>query len=467
MLSLDLPETGTSKRDPSRREFLVAGGLPFIGLQLSGLLKAQSAEVTSQSTKLGSPTFGKAKSCIIVLLKGGPSHIDTFDMKPDAPSEIRGEFRPISTNASGIQVCEHLPRLAKNADKFALLRSMRLRGDATHGTGAYEVTTGHRYPRPGESVYSPTDFPHYGSVVSAVDGGQSVMPFAMLPSYFIVNGDLRGGQNAGMLGARHDPFVPGGGPGGPTWKLMQSTFAPQIEVPRLRHRGKLLSALDAKFSEHLKSPVFAEMDGFNQRAFSLLEKGTVRKALDIETEPQKNLERYGKNDLGESSLLARRLVEAGVRLVQVNCMSTILDSSHSWDTHYNNFTTLKERLLPKMDSAVASLLEDLAATGLLDSTLVVVLGEFGRSPRVNAQAGRDHWPACFSALLAGAGIPGGRVVGASDRYGASPIDCPVSTGQLAATIYHALGIDPGLSVQTWQGRPFWITEDSPVMEMWG
>jgi uncharacterized protein (DUF1501 family) len=239
-----------------------------------------------------------------------------------------------------------------------------------------------------------------------------------------------------------------------------------VEATRLTDRTKLLSAFDSSFRALDRDASVASFGAFRQKALSILEKGTTRRAFDLSQEPAASRDRYGRNLLGQSVLLARRLVEAGVGLVHVNCMSSVLDPDHNWDTHKNNFRTQKDVLLPRMDAAVASLLEDLASSGRLDETLVLVLGEFGRTPRINENAGRDHWPNCFSVVAAGAGIPGGHAVGTSDDHAAYPTDRAVTPGDLAATLYHALGMDPTLELKSQDGRPFKIAEGEPVLDLW-
>jgi len=278
----------------------------------------------------------------------------------------------------------------------------------------------------------------------------------------VVNGELRGGQNAGLLGPRHDPYVPGGDLRRPERQGPDVAFRSRVEIPRLTDRAKLLDALDRRLRALDSDPELAAADAYRRKGLSILERGTLGGAFDLAAEPESARARYGPGLLGQSTLLARRLLEAGVRLVQVNCMSTVLDPERNWDTHKNNFATLRDVLLPQMDRAAGSLLEDLAASGLLEETLVLVMGEFGRTPRINENAGRDHWPAAFTVLLAGAGIPGGRVFGATDAHGAAPTTAPVLPGQLAATIYHALGIDPGQEIRTFEGRPYRLAEGDPV-----
>ena len=454
----------------NRRDALRAGGIGLTGLTLPDLLRADSLRPAAVR-QLGSG-FGQAKSCVILFLKGGPSHLDTFDMKPEAPSEVRGEFQPIDTTAPGVQVCEHLPLLALQADKFAVIRSMELRGDAVHSTAAYEVTTGHRFPRIGEAVMQRQDHPHFGSSVAAAGGrGLSAPPYVMVPDSFVVNGEYRGGQNAGRLGARFDPLIPGGDPNHPSFRPRNLGLELLVDPERLQRRSALLDVVNARASIVDDSAARSVLDQNYATAMTILQSSRTRQAFEVAAEPDSIRDLYGRNFFGQSVLLARRLVEAGVRLVHVNCMSTIVDGNFSWDTHFNNFETLKNILLPRTDQAIAAFLQDLDQRGLLSETLVIVVGEFGRTPRISPytdkKPGRDHWPYCFSAMLAGAGVSGGRYYGSSNRLGAFPADNPVNPAHLGATIFHALGIAPDLMVHTLDGGNYPIAEEHPIVELWG
>jgi hypothetical protein len=445
----------------SRRQALLGlGSLGFFGLSLADLLRTRT-DAASPARHKG---FGRARSCIVVLLKGGPSHLDMVDMKPEAPAEVRGPFRPIETNVAGIQVSEHLPLLARQIDKLTIVRTVS-HGDGVHSTAAYQMTTGRPFPRPGESVSTRDDAPHWGAVAAAEGGAEAAAaPYVLVPDYLVVNGELRGGQNAGLLGSRYDPLVPGGGAGPGQLRLAQLGLAPNVPAARMSERARLLAAIEA--APHPAAEGAEVVEIYRQKALSLLRSEATRRALAVESQPQVVREHYGRCQFGESVLTARRLIEAGVRLVHVNCMSSVVELTRNWDTHKDNFNTLKNVLLPRTDRALAALLADLSASGLLDETLVVVMGEFGRTPRINPDAGRDHWPPAGFALLAGAGIAAGRTYGATDRHGAYPADSPVSPAQLAATVFHALGIDPRLELTTWSGRPYRICDVEPVLELW-
>jgi hypothetical protein len=466
MLPDSLSHRGSLVR-ASRRELLRVGGLSLLGLSLPELLRGQAR--ASERPGRYPASFGKAKSCIVIFLKGGPSQLDTFDMKPDAPVEIRGEFRPIPTNVPQMQVCELLPLLARKADKFTIARTV-CHADNNHASAAYEMTTGNAYPRPtnlsGKSTRD--DHPHFGSAVAAVETARCpVPPFAMVPQYLVVNGEFRSGQNAGFLGSRFDPLVPGGDPSRSDFKPVDLGLGTSLVPEQLRNRRLLLDSVNNHFRRLEQDAAFQAADSNYRKAFSLLESGLTSQALDIRRESASIRENYGRNFFGQSLLLARRLIEAGVRLVHVNCMSSIFGGLENWDTHKDNFRLLKQPLLPRADRGVAALLEDLSVRGLLSETLVVVTGEFGRTPHINDGAGRDHWASAFSVLLAGAGIPGGRYYGTTDKHGAYPIDKPVRSGQLAATIFHALGIDSSLRVPTQLGRPWQLSTETPVLDLFG
>jgi uncharacterized protein (DUF1501 family) len=448
----------------NRRGLLQFGGLGFFGLTLPALLTGR-ASAASGSQRL--PGFGKARSAILIFLKGGPSQLDTFDMKPDAPANIRGEFRPIATAVPGLQIGEHLPCLSRQAKHFTLVRSLTHR-DNNHASAAYEMTTGHAYPRSANlsGVSTREDHPHIGSTVAALEvRRRPVPPFAMVPQFLVVNGEFRSGQNAGFLGSRFDPLVPGGDPNSRDFRPLDLGFVSPVGRERLSSRRRLLEAVDAR-PRHAESDESRAWDGYHEQALAITEAGRTQRALDIHAEPDRVRQRYGRNFFGQSVLLGRRLLEAGVRLVQVNCMSSIFGGEVNWDTHKNNFTMLKDVLLPRMDQGVAALLDDLSASGQLEETLVVVTGEFGRTPKINAGAGRDHWATAFSVLLAGGGLPAGAIFGATDRNGAEVADRPVTSGQLAATVFHALGIAPATQIANVQGRPWRICDEEPVDSLW-
>jgi hypothetical protein len=454
-------------RGLSRRDWLRAGSLGLFGLNLPSLL---SARVQASPPAGRDPSRGKAKSCLIVFLNGGASHHDTFDMKPDAPAEIRGEFKPIDSNVPGIRVCEHLPRVARVMDRCTVVRSLSHR-DSNHPSGVYWMVTGHPYHKgigSGLSEHvSREDHPHIGSALTAVEGkrDRAAPAFATVPDYIAVNGPIRAGQHGGFLGSKYDPLVPRGNPDSPDFAPWDLGLVPAVGPDRLQGRRSLLAGVNRQLAYLERHARARSLDNLYEKAYGVLASGITQRAFDMGQEPAKVRERYGRNLFGQSVLLGRRLVEAGVRLVHVNWIRIL---EQGWDTHNDNFNALKNKLLPPMDQAFSALIEDMSGSGLLQETLVILMGEFGRSPKITAaNAGREHWPDVFTILLAGAGIPGGRLYGSSDKNGAYPLDHPIGPGELAATIFHALGVDPASQVQTMFERPWQICDDKPVLNLWG
>jgi hypothetical protein len=447
----------------TRREVLRVGGLGFTGLALSDWLHRRSAASEPRHTTPRPGGFGSAKSCILLYNYGGPSHLETFDLKPEAPVEIRGEFQPIATRVPGIAISEHLPRLAALASRYALVRSVN-HIDNDHAVGTYLALTGYPHPRSRplgiEPPASPQDMPSLGSVVSKLrPADRSVFSYVTL-------GDLRHlgnhdsmGQNAGCLGRPYDPFtVPFVRPINGVLDMNGVTSVlTNVDRTQLADRSRLLDQMAQAGPLLETTPCTRSLDGFTRRAFELLASQASRDAFNLAAEPQPVLEAYGPSPFGRSCLLARRLIEAGVPLVTVYSAG-----NRDWDTHGQNFRTLKDTLLPPTDRAVASLLEDLAQRALLDETLVVWMGDMGRTPHINRDAGRDHWSFCYSILLAGGGIRGGQVYGASDRHAAYPSTSPVHPADVAATIYHCLGIDPRAHFTDQQGRPLVASTGSVV-----
>jgi hypothetical protein len=465
MLSINGP-VGHTCQGLTRRELLRAGGLGLFGLSLPDLLANQAQARTARTDRL--PHFGRAKSCLIIFLSGGASHHDTFDMKPDAPAEIRGEFRPITTNVPGIHVCEHLPQLSRRMEKLSVVRSVAHR-DTNHPSGCYWMFTGHEYPRASglSENLSREDHPHIGSALTAVTDrrNQAVPVFVTVPDYIAVNGPIRAGQHAGFMGSRYDPLVPRGNPNSDDYCPWDLGLVPTVSSQRLQERRRLLDAVNGQLRQLDHLAASRSLSNFYTRAYDVLSSGATQRAFEIGTEPARVREQYGRNLFGQSILLGRRLVEAGVRLVQVNWIR-ILEAG--WDTHSDNFNSLKDKLLPPTDQAVSALLDDMSTRGLLEDTLVIVMGEFGRSPQITASnAGREHWPFVFTILMAGAGIPGGRLYGASDRIGAYPTQQRITPGELAATVFHALGVDSASRVTTMLERPWQICEHQPVLDLWG
>jgi uncharacterized protein (DUF1501 family) len=413
----------------SRRDFLRAGslGAGAVGLSLADLAR-------------GGRAAGDV-NCILLFLVGAPGQLDTWDLKPSAPSGVRGPFKPIATNVSGVQVCEHFPRMAKLADRYAILRSV-------HHDAAPIHETGHQLMQTGRLARGGVEYPHYGSVVSHLRGPRpgGLPPFVVLPAAIGNTGvSVSHGQTAGFLGARHEPLVVEGDPA----------------------RTSLFAAVDRAHRAHDRS---AGPDGGEGRALDRLFAPAAKKAFDLEEEKSDLRARYGHNTFGQSCLLARRLVEGGVRLVTVNMFDTVFNEI-TWDCHADGgslSTTLDDyrtTLCPMFDAAYATLLDDLHQRGLLASTLVVAMGEFGRTPLLNPRGGRDHWPGCWSVLFAGVGVKGGQVVGSSDRTAAEPKDRPTTPAEVAATVYRALGIDRATTVPGPDGKPLPLCDATPVGEL--
>ena len=447
---------------PSRREVIRVGGLGVFGLGLSDLLAAQANSVTPQPHREKSQ--GRAKACILLFMWGGPSQLDTWDLKPDAPAEVRGEFRPIATRVLGVQVSEHFPSLARLADRYAIIRSLT-HDDPAHLSSVHHLLTGHHAPKVKSDAEPPSrrDSPAVGSALARLrPTGLSLPQFVTMPwivSHPAAPGGKAPGQNAGWLGSAYDPFVLTADPAAPNFAVPQLARPAELSPERLEARRGLLASLGARTTA---------AEGFSdslQSALDLLTSDAARRAFDLSREPVSLRDRYGRHTHGQCLLLARRLIEAGVRLV---CVNWHQDGQNFWDTHQNNFSSLKRRLMPPTDQGFSALLEDLAQRGLLDETLVVWVGEFGRSPRINWQnAGREHHPGCYSAVLAGGGVRGGQVHGRSDRLAAFPAADPVSPADLTATIYHALGIASDSTLRDREGRPSALTEGRPVSALFG
>jgi hypothetical protein len=450
-----------------RREVLRIGGLGFTGLAWSDWLRSQA---TAAPIKPAGPTrsksFGKAKACILIYNYGGPSHLDTLDLKPTAPVEIRGEFQPIATSVAGTSIGEHLPLLAALANRYSIIRSAGHR-DNDHAIGAYLALTGYSHPKNAilgiEPPATTQDLPCMGSIISKLRSADASM-FS-----YVTLGDLKHlgnndsmGQMAGCLGKAYDPFtVPFVRPanGNLDLRLVASVLG-ESDGDRLDRRRQFLQQISrAAPTLEITFDVRA-VDGYTQKAFELLSSQASRDAFDLSKEPAAVQEAYGPTSFAKSCLLARRLVEAGVPMVTLNSVG-----NRDWDTHGNNFKELKENLLPVADRGVSALLTDLDNRGLLDETLVVWMGEMGRTPLINKGAGRDHWSFCYSLIMAGGGIRGGQVHGTSDRSAAYPSANPTSPADIAATIYHCLGIDHLAHVLDQQGRPLVIGAGEPIQPL--
>src|SRR5579862_1124331 len=426
----------------SRRDFIRVGGLSALGLTLPGLLRANAA---------GAPNGGQAApkkdiACILLWMGGGPSHIDTFDPKPDAPIDIKGAFGAIPTNVSGIQLSEHLPKLAKQMDKFSIIRSVTS-PDGTHETATHYLLTG--YP------FSPAiEYPGYGSVVAREKGFKND-----LPPYAMFGGMPNNHGGGGYMGAVYNPFQINGDPNDANFSVQDVAPPNGVDVVRMDRRRLLRDALDDwQRDKETASKAALTMDEFYQRAYSLVTSPVAKKAFNLKEEPDKVRDNYGRNTFGQSCLLARRLVEAGVRCVAINY--------GGWDTQTDNFNALKGNLLPPLDTGYAALLDDLHGRGLLDTTMVVWMGEFGRTPHINSAAGRDHWPGAISVCMGGGGLKTGVVVGSSNERAEYPKDRPLRVEDVAATIYKAFGVNGEKEYMSPQNRPIKINYDgTPISEL--
>jgi hypothetical protein len=430
----------------SRREFLTVGGLSALGLTLPAFLRLRQQAAASE------PVPARTVNCILLWMQGGPSHLDTFDPKPNAPLEIRGEFGTVPTRTPGVRLSEHLPLIAQQTDKLSIIRGHDPR-NGSHGVADHLMMSGHRF-NPAMA------FPCFGSVVARERGYRNgLFPFVQLGR----NIDRRfNGGVAGFLGDQYNPFEVHEDPNLATFRVRDLSVAAGTEGARLQRRHSLLTELDGSpgQSDLATAPAVQARDAFYERAHSLITSTAARRAFDLSQEPLRVRESYGRNTFGQSCLLARRLIEAGVHFV------TVTDGG--WDTHQNNFRSLKDRLLPRLDRGYAALLQDLHARGLLDNTLVVWFGDFGRTPRINPSAGRDHWATAGVACMGGGGVRRGEVVGATNAAGEVVVDSPVTPQDLAATIYHTLGIPLHTWYRAQDGRPIeLVPEGRPVRQLVG
>ncbi len=437
-----------------RRHLLRIGGLSVLGLNLADLLRVKASQVGRRGAR-------PIESCIVLFYYGGPSHHDTWDMKPDAPAEVRGEFRPIATSAPGLFLSEPLGRIAKVAHRLAVIRSFH-HPMRNHNSAAVEALCG-RTPLKGDlELLAPdaNDFPCYGASVSASLPSRSLLPSHIALPHVMYNVVKLPGQTSGFLGSEHEPFQLAADPNTPDFRVGELVLPSGMTLERLDDRASLLRQVDRQYEAWEKQAHTSRLDVFAERAYRLLRSDAVRRAFDLSGEDPRTRDRYGRNIHGQSVLLARRLVESGVRFVNVN--DKVHNGPDNWDTHDRNFSRLKEALLPPADQAFSALIEDLEARGRLDTTLVVWIGEFGRTPRINSQGGRDHWPDCFSVILAGGGVEGGTTFGASDRLGAYPASEPVTPGDLAATIFWRFGLDTARTLYDLNARPYRLADGEPL-----
>ncbi len=410
---------------------------------------------------------GKAKNCIVVYCWGGMSHHETFDPKMTASAEVRGLFGTIQTDIAGYHMSEHIPLMAQQTDKLAIIRSIH-HSDSAHGRGMYWNMTGHKPPRTGNIPPLREDWPSLAATVSAFrDAPRGVPKAVRLPYPMVDNGTLQAGEYGGFLGINYDPVVIRT-PAGKAWGGVSRTLGSEVldlgeekDLPHLQRRSQLLSRLEDPLQ---RESAFQSFDHFRELATDMLINGKVRAAYNLDNEPAKVRESYGDHIGGQSLLLARRLIEAGVPITQVTCSAGDLNGGKGdmWDTHSDNFNRLKNNLLPVWDQGCSALLNDLQDRGMLDETLVVFLTEFGRTPKINGSAGRDHYPNVYSVALAGGGIRGGRIYGSSDTNGAYPRNNPCTPADLHATIFNALGIHHNSEIYDLLGRPLAICEGEPL-----
>jgi hypothetical protein len=444
----------------SRRTLIQTGYSSLAGVGMSSVLAAQSkaAEVGAE------PAGGKsAKQIVIVFLTGAASHHDTFDMKPNAPAEIRGEFDPVSTSVPGMQVCEHLPHLAQRAERYAVVRTLSHK-DNNHLMSTHHVLTGHFQPGAFfDKVASRDDWPCYSSGLSYLRPRNDGVPSGVNLPTFLLQGPLTWpGQHAGFLGPKFDPWQIKGDPQKPDFKVDSLTLSPGTDVSRLDRRQALLNEVNVQQKQLEQAAEATRLSDDQQLAFSILTSSRLAQAFELNREADKVRDRYGRHTTGQSLLVARRLVEVGVPVVQVN-----IGGAQTWDNHSNIFPTLKDRLLPPLDQGVAALLDDLHESGQLDETLVMMLGEFGRTPKINAKKGRDHWGPCFSGFFAGAGVHGGQMIGRSDDIGAYPVTSAYSPDDVGATVYRLLGISAEAEVRDRLNRPSRLNSGNAIEPLFG
>jgi hypothetical protein len=436
----------------SRREVLRAGALTTLGLSFADLLKARAAQA------LGPVPRRRAQSCIVLFLMGGPPQHSTWDPKPEAPVEVRGEFGPISTNVPGIHICSLLPRLSRQADKLCLLRAMSTQDNAHSSSGYYMMTGVPHAPMNAENVNpgAPNNWPTLGALARRLRGDRGGLPAAVRLPMHIFNTDssVWPGQDAGFLGRAHDPWLFRCDPAAVPFRIPEFTLSADVPLDRLAERRDLLRHLDRALATQAEG-LPGRMDRYTAQAFDLLASPQARRAFDLQREPQTMRDRYGRHPFGQSCLLARRLVEAGVALVQVNWYRGPDEPADNpcWDSHVHESERLRTALAPPMDQGFAALLDDLAQRGMLDETLVLCIAEFGRTPQLNPRGGRDHWGQVFSVALAGGGVRGGQVHGASDRQGGQPREGRVTPADLTATSLSCLGFDPHVEIRDMQDRP--------------
>ncbi len=436
-----------------RRSLMQVGYSAVLGLSMANMgIRPTTASETNRNNSR------KQKSVILVFLTGAASHLDTWDPKPDAPVEIRGEFGTIPTTIPGYRIAEHLPQMAKRTGEYAVIRTLSHK-DNNHTAATHHIITGSLQPGVRfDKPLSRDDWPAFAAGVAALKPPAEGIPSGVTLPTFLQEGPLVWpGQHAGFLGPKYDPWQISRDPNSKDFQIENTRLAAGLSVDQLSDRMALLQSV-SKQQSHLHETAEARRWNEQQhKAVALLTTGEVAKAFDMSQEPAAVRDRYGRHMFGQSLLLARRLVSAGVPIVQAN-----MGRVQNWDTHGNNFTRLKKDLLPPLDLGLAALLDDLKQSGLIENTMVVVIGDFGREPKVNKQAGREHWAPCFSAVFAGGGVLGGKLIGKSDRNGAYPATTPYSPDDVGATIYDLLGIDPHTEVRDRQNRPVQLNRGTPI-----
>lgn len=444
----------------SRRDFLHAGALSLLGLTLPDYYTMRAAQAAGSGQQPA-----RERNCIMLFLLGGPSQLDTWDMKPESPAEIRGPYKPVKTNAPGVEVSEIFPRMAKNGDKIAIVRSVYHTMAAVHDSG-------HQMMQTGRFFTGGVEHPHAGCVLAKLRGPKGAAPpSVVLPTPMgATGGNMPHGQSAGYLGKAYDPFLLNSDPSKADFKVPDLLPPGYLGSVREERRHRLRTAVDGTVKSFEANANARQLDENFQQAYRLMTSRQAREAFDLTQEPEAVRKKYGMNKFGQSCLLARRMVERGVRFVTINMFETVFNEI-TWDIHgsrpFTPIAAYRDIVGPWFDNGYSSLLEELAERGLLEDTLVVATGEFGRTPKINPAGGRDHWPQCWSMLFAGGGVKGGQIVGASDEIGGYPKDRPVTPAEAVATIFHSLGIDLSTELPGPQGRPIPVVDYGvkPVMEL--
>ncbi|MBP87868.1 MAG: hypothetical protein CMJ64_14285 [Planctomycetaceae bacterium] len=455
---------GVNKSEPlDRREMLRIGALGMSGVTLPSLLS--SPTLASPSSTLNLPSFGKAKNCIVLFLSGGPSQLDTFDPKPDAPDDVRGDFGTIETALPGVRFSEHLPLAAKLMDRAVVIRSVT-HSSPGHADGGYIMFTGYQYDGSGAEAnfMNRNDHPHIGAALAKISPGPGPMvPFVLVPRRLDAGSGRRAGQWGGRLGGRFDPLQTGGNPNDDDFKLEHLPLVANRPAEVFQRRKRLIDQVNSQVKYLEDTAVARALSQNQEKALDVIASEAVRRAVDLSSEDPDARAKYGRNLFGQSVLLGRRMLDAGARLVQATWLRSQGKKGYAWDSHWENFDSLREDLIPPFDFALNALVTDLEERGQLDETLIVVAGEIGRTPRVTLKTtGREHWSNCFSVMLLGGGIKGGQVYGTSDKIAGYPDSNPVTPADLMATIYHCLGVDPHTMILDQIDRPMRLSEGQPV-----